>query len=174
MKISLVIPVYNEANHLPEFLEKIDKLLLPIEKELVIIDDCSKDNSYSIISNFAFQTPVVIYKQEKNLGKGAAIRKGFDLSTGSFIAVQDADFEYDMEEIPKLLQPLIDQKADIVYGSRFKKGVNQVHRTFHYLVNRILTAALFHIIYFNKFQSNKKCFKDTLPEKYIPQGKQWL
>lgn len=141
MKVSLVIPVYNESAHLLEFLRQVDALRLEgVEKELVIIDDCSKDESPSILKNFKFSSQVLLHFQERNGGKGAAIRKGFELATGDIIGVQDADFEYSLDDIPSIIAPLISGKADVVYGSRFKATVVQVHRTFHYLVNRFLTA----------------------------------
>lgn len=138
-KLSLIIPVYNESAHLERFLEHIDALELPIDKELLIIDDFSTDNSKDIVNNFKFNSSVVLIYQEKNLGKGAAIRKGIEQASGDIIGVQDADFEYETEDIASLLQPILDNKADLVFGSRFKKSNPQVFRTFHYLVNRILT-----------------------------------
>lgn len=137
--ISLVIPIYNEAGHLRDFLEKVDALELPCEKELVFVNDASKDNSFEILSEFKFKSKHKILNQEKNQGKGAALRRGFNEATGEIIVVQDADFEYDMEELPGLVTPVLDDRADVVYGSRFRKEVNQVHRTFHYLINRFLT-----------------------------------
>ncbi len=139
MKVSLIIPVYNESGHLVDFLEQVDQLDLGIAKELVIVDDRSTDGSNTIIDNHVFKSDVKILHQSVNKGKGAAIHAGIDLATGDFIGVQDADFEYSMADIKSLLQPLADNKADVVFGSRFKKSGAQVHRTFHYLVNRILT-----------------------------------
>jgi glycosyltransferase involved in cell wall biosynthesis len=137
--ISLIIPVYNEADHLEQFLEAVDGLELPAAKELVIVDDFSTDASAEIVKNFRFQSKLVFIEQPRNQGKGAAIRTGVQQATGDFIGIQDADFEYALEDIPSLLIPLLDGKADTVYGSRFKKSSYQVHRTFHYFVNRILT-----------------------------------
>jgi glycosyltransferase involved in cell wall biosynthesis len=139
MKLSLIIPIYNESSHLEQFLTQIDDLKLAADKELVFVDDCSKDNSFEILSKFKFHSKVIIQKQTKNQGKGAAIRRGFELATGDIIGVQDADFEYSLDDIPSILEPLLAGKADVVFGSRFKKNTLQVHRTFHYLVNRILT-----------------------------------
>jgi glycosyltransferase involved in cell wall biosynthesis len=141
MKVSLVIPVYNEAGHLAEFLRQVDTLSLDgVAKELVIIDDCSKDESRAILESFTFSSVVQIHFQEKNEGKGAAIRKGVELATGDIIGIQDADFEYSMDDISGIIAPLVAGKADVVFGSRFKATVVQVHRTFHYLVNRLLTT----------------------------------
>lgn len=139
MNVSLVIPIYNEADHLARFLELIDNLELPVPKELVFIDDRSNDGSFEILQKFQFKSPVIIFQQPVNQGKGAAVRKGFELATGRIIGVQDADFEYSPDDLPALLQPILTGKSDVVFGSRFKKSSLQVHRTFHYLINRFLT-----------------------------------
>jgi glycosyltransferase involved in cell wall biosynthesis len=146
LKVSLVCPVYNEAAHLKDFLDQFDALDLgvspdgtPIEKEMVFVDDCSRDGSRDILTSYPFKSPHKIELQTNNQGKGAALRRGFAIATGDVIGVQDADFEYSMDDIPALLQPLAAGKADVVYGSRFKKSGTQVHRTFHYLINRLLT-----------------------------------
>ncbi len=139
-KLSLIVPVYNEASHLQSFLEQLDALDLGIPKELVFIDDCSSDHSAQILSSFPFRSPHTLFRHAVNQGKGAALRKGIELATGDIIGIQDADFEYSLKDIPKVLAPLLAGDADVVYGSRFKKTGLQVHRTYHYLVNRILTV----------------------------------
>ena len=138
--ISLIIPIFNEADHLERFLTLIDGLKLPVEKELVFVEDCSRDSSFDILSSFKFKSKFKILKHETNRGKGAALRTGIDAASGDIIGVQDADFEYDPNEIPSLVQPLLDGRADAVFGSRFKANSVQVHRTLHYLVNRFLTV----------------------------------
>jgi glycosyltransferase involved in cell wall biosynthesis len=135
----LIIPVYNEAEHLLRFLALIDELRLPVTKELVIINDGSTDESAEILRSFHFNSPTVFIDRPHNSGKGAAVREGVERATGDFIGIQDADFETDLSDIPKLLEPLLEGKADVVYGSRFKKTSYHVHRTFHYLSNRVLT-----------------------------------
>ena len=140
IRLSMIIPIYNEEGHLEDFLNQIDRFDPGIEKELVFIDDCSKDKSLDLLKSFKFDTKLVqIIEQPKNQGKGAALRKGFDVAIGDIIIIQDADFEYDFDDIPKLLEPVINEKAHVVYGTRFGRGSTQVHRTFHYLVNRFLT-----------------------------------
>ena len=139
MKVSFIIPVYNEADHLERFLRMIDSLSLPMDKELVIVDDCSTDCSGDIIRRFNFVSQVQLLFQQGNQGKGAAIQRGVMAASGDVIGIQDADFEYDTDDIPTLLVPFLNDKADIVFGSRFKKTSVQVHRTVHYLVNRFLT-----------------------------------
>jgi len=139
MKVSLIIPIYNEALHLEQFLERVDALTLACDKELIIVDDASRDGSGQIVDEFKFKSEHKIFHQKKNQGKGAALRRGFQEATGQIVAVQDADFEYDMDDLPALLAPMLQNKADVVFGNRFKKGSTQVHRTFHYMVNRFLT-----------------------------------
>lgn len=139
-KVSLIVPVYNEASHLADFLAKLDAIELAVPKELVIVDDCSTDGSGKILADYPFKSEVQRIRQPRNGGKGAAITTGIAKASGTIIGVQDADFEYDLADIPSLLVPLLEKKADVVYGSRFKKSALQVHRTYHYLVNRVLTT----------------------------------
>jgi glycosyltransferase involved in cell wall biosynthesis len=162
LKISFVIPVYNESGHLEEFLKWIDNYDFPIETEFVIVDDCSKDGSVEIVKNYSFKNPnVITHFKDKNEGKGAAVHTGIELATGDFIGVQDADFEYDIKDIPGLLEPLIEGRADVVYGSRFKKTGSQVHRTFHYLINRFLTMTsnLLSGLYLSDMETCYKIFR---------------
>ncbi len=139
MKLSLVIPVYNEAEHLEDFFEKLKKKSIHPEVEYIIVDDHSSDDSWGVIQALSKKHNIVIYRQERNIGKGAALHKGIELATGDIIAIQDADFEYDPSDLGSLIRPIVLGEADVVYGSRFRKSSHQVHRTFHYLVNRILT-----------------------------------
>lgn len=165
MKVSLIIPVYNEAAHLAEFLAQIDAITFEgIDKELIIINDCSKDATATIIDGFRFSSQVQIHHQPVNQGKGAALRKGIELATGDFIGIQDADFEYSLEDLPAIMAPLRDGKADVVYGSRFKANVAQVHRTFHYLVNRFLTTLsnLCSGLYLTDMETCYKFFKSDI------------
>jgi glycosyltransferase involved in cell wall biosynthesis len=138
-RLSLIIPIYNEAQHLLDFLQKIDAFDFGPDTEFVFVDDCSKDKSFEILMGFEFRHKVLRLQQEINKGKGAALQRGFQAANGRIIAVQDADFEYDFRELPQLVAPIEADRADIVFGSRFKKSGTQVHRTFHYLVNLFLT-----------------------------------
>lgn len=139
MRLSLVIPIYNEAAHLVRFLDGIDAVDVGISKELIFVDDCSTDGSFEILKNYHFKSDFLLFKQDVNTGKGAALRRGISVATGNIICVQDADFEYDVRDLKLLIAPIVSDSADIVYGSRFRKDGTQVHRTFHYLVNRLLT-----------------------------------
>ena len=137
--LSVIIPVYNEKNTIIELLDLVEKVdLAGIKKEIIIIDDCSTDGTVEILEKLG--NKYKIFFKEKNEGKGSALRQGFLLSIGDFILVQDADLEYDPSEYPVLLESLIKNKADVVYGSRFMG--NRPHRVlyfWHYLGNRFLT-----------------------------------
>lgn len=161
MKVSLLVPIYNEAEHLLAFLEKLDALPLGMEKELVIVDDCSTDASRSILEAFQFKSEVKILLQGQNQGKGAALHRGIMAATGDIVGIQDADFEYELTDVPELLIPFTQDKADVVYGSRFKKSAPQVHRTFHYLINRLLTVMsnLLSGLYLTDMETCYKFFK---------------
>lgn len=165
LKISLIVPIYNEESHLLDFLRKVDDLNLEIPKQIVFIDDCSKDKSFEILNSYSFNTPdIKILQQDINRGKGAAIRKGFEEADGDIIGVQDADFEYDMDDIPRILTPFLSGKVDIVFGSRYRSENNQVHRTFHYLVNRFLTlmSNVLSGLYLSDMETCYKFFKSEI------------
>jgi len=139
MTVSFIIPVYNEGPHLKDFFKLILNMKFGFETEFVIVDDHSTDNSWEIIQTIAESSPVKIFRQDKNQGKGAAIRRGIEQATGDIILIQDADFEYDPNDLDSLVKPILENRADVVFGSRFRKTSPQIHRTFHYLINRFLT-----------------------------------
>lgn len=162
MKLSLIIPVYNEEQHLRDVFKKVHAVQFPCDVEYVMIDDCSRDKSWQVMQEIAKEYPnVKVAHQEKNQGKGAALHRGFALATGDVIAVQDADFEYDPNDLPKLVKPILDGQADVVYGSRFHRSRHQVHRTFHFLVNRFLTTLsnLLTGIYLSDMETCYKIFR---------------
>src|SRR6202142_3016261 len=139
MKLSVVMPVYNERNTLREVVAKV--LSVPIDIELLCVDDGSKDGSREILADLAQQHPQVrVFLQPKNMGKGAALRRGIEEASGDFVIIQDADLEYDPAEYVVLLEPLIEGRADVVYGSRFLSA--RPHRVlyfWHSVGNWILT-----------------------------------
>src|SRR5579875_1627981 len=115
-KLSVVIPVYNEERWIREVVRRVQAV--PFPKEIIIVEDCSKDNTRDILKEMEGGEIRVFY-QPYNQGKGAALRRGFQEATGNVVIVQDADLEYDPAEYPRLLQPILENRADVVYGSRF-------------------------------------------------------
>jgi glycosyltransferase involved in cell wall biosynthesis len=139
MKLSVVMPVYNERATLNKVVEKV--LAVPLEIELICVDDGSRDGSVEILKELQRHHPQMnIVLQPKNMGKGAALRRGIQEATGLYVVIQDADLEYDPSEYPILLDPLIQGKADVVYGSRFLGGhAHRVLYFWHSVGNWLLT-----------------------------------
>ncbi|MGA2002221.1 MAG: glycosyltransferase family 2 protein [Terriglobales bacterium] len=139
MKLSVVMPVYNEQNTLREVVAKV--LSVPLEIELLCVDDGSRDGSRDILAELAKQYPQMrVFLQPQNMGKGAALRRGIQEATGDFVIIQDADLEYDPAEYSQVLEPLIQGRADVVYGSRFMGGApHRVLYFWHSVGNAFLT-----------------------------------
>ena len=136
MKISIVIPVYNEEKTVQEMISKVSQI--PFEKEILVIDDGSTDKTPEVLRSLQGEN-LILLRHEQNKGKGAALRTGFSKVTGDIILIQDADLEYNPEDYPALLQPILEGKADVVYGSRFLGGPHRVLFFWHYAGNRFLT-----------------------------------
>ncbi len=174
-KVSIVIPVYNEKSTIDEILRRV--LDTEVRKEVIIVDDCSTDGTRQILENMAARQangdelapaqdgsdPIALrdlrfFFQAPNQGKGAALRRGFAQATGEIILVQDADLEYDPRDYRVLLEPIVDGRADVVYGSRFLGGPQRVHYFWHYVANRMLT--LLSDIFTNlKLSDMETCYK---------------
>jgi glycosyltransferase involved in cell wall biosynthesis len=174
-KVSIVIPAYNEKATIDEILRRV--LDTTVRKEVIIVDDCSTDGTRQILENMAARQangeafapaqdggdPVELrdlrfFFQSPNQGKGAALRHGFAQAAGEIVLVQDADLEYDPRDYSKLLEPLIEGRADVVYGSRFLGGPQRVHYFWHYVANKMLT--LLSDIFTNlKIKDMETCYK---------------
>jgi glycosyltransferase involved in cell wall biosynthesis len=135
-KLSVVIPVYNEERWISEVVRRVQEISIP--KEIVIVEDCSTDNTRNILKQLE-SSEIRVFYQPYNQGKGAALRRGFQEATGDVILVQDADLEYDPDEYPRLLQPILEDRADVVYGSRFIGETHRVLYFWHYVANKMLT-----------------------------------
>jgi glycosyltransferase involved in cell wall biosynthesis len=136
MKLSVVIPVYNEAGTIREILDKVEAVAC--DKEIIVVDDGSTDGTREILRGLGGRGLRILF-HETNCGKGAALRTGFAETTGDVVLVQDADLEYDPMEYPRLLKPILEGKADVVYGSRFGGETHRVLFFWHYAGNRFLT-----------------------------------
>jgi glycosyltransferase involved in cell wall biosynthesis len=135
--LSIVIPLFNEKNTIHEILKRVRRT--PFDKEIIIVDDFSSDGSREILKGMENDPDLRIFYHDKNMGKGAALRTGFGHVTGDIVIVQDADLEYDPEEYADLIKPILDDKADVVYGSRFLGAPHRVLFFWHSVANKMLT-----------------------------------
>ncbi len=138
-KLSIVIPVFNEATTIRQILARV--LQVPLPKEVILVDDCSTDGTREVLQSVERSPLLTVFYKPVNEGKGAALRTGFSLATGNVIVVQDADLEYDPRDIPELVRPVVDNCADVVFGSRFMGDEPQDKSLAHRAGNRILTMA---------------------------------
>lgn len=139
MKLSVVMPVCNEKDTIHEIIARVLKVDTGLEKELVVVDDFSTDGTRDILGQLD-NPGIKVFFHPKNMGKGAALRTGFSQAQGDIVLIQDADLEYDPREYPKLLEPILDGRADVVYGSRFLGGPHRVLFFWHYVANKMLTG----------------------------------
>lgn len=153
MKLSIVIPVYNEINYIDKILERVYAVRFQdgVELEYIAVDDCSTDDTYSRLQEWERDRGLKVGRHTVNQGKGAALHTGFALATGDAVVIQDADFEYFPEELPSVLQPILDDKADVVFGARnsiLRTGAQPVMSFWHSAINQYLT---FHCNMFSDF-----------------------
>jgi len=170
MKLSIIIPVYNEKNTILEILKRVEAVELPLDKEIILVDDGSTDGTREILKNLP-EGKYKIFYQEENRGKGAAVRLGFNQISGDIIIVQDADLEYDPADYAKLIKPIIEGKADVVYGSRLIGS--EAHRVlyfWHSTANKFLTtlANMLSDLNLSDMETGYKVFSREALNKILP------
>jgi glycosyltransferase involved in cell wall biosynthesis len=169
--LSIIIPVYNEKKYLKKILAKVDLQKISLEKDIILVDDCSTDGTRKILEQLEKRRKYKIYYHKKNGGKGTAVRTGLSHATGDVIIIQDSDLEYSPSDYPKLLKPILDHKTSVVYGSRFKstKGDLKKNQHFIYMVhafgNWFLTL-LTNVLFFSRLSDMETCYKVFTMEVY--------
>jgi glycosyltransferase involved in cell wall biosynthesis len=153
--LSVVMPVFNELATVEEVIRRV--LTVPLRVELVVVDDCSTDGTRDLLAKLQPELGFVLLQQPRNQGKGAALRRGFEVVSGNLVVIQDADLEYSPEELPQLIELICDGRADVVYGSRFL-GRHRVFLFTHYLGNRFLTF-LTNVLYNTMLTDMETCYK---------------
>ena len=170
MKLSILIPCYNEVSTIEKIITKINSQTLIIDKEIILIDDCSTDGTKLIIQKKLNNIVDQVIFNEKNYGKGYCIRKGIEAASGDIILIQDADLEYDPSEYNKLIKPIVSDVADVVYGSRFKSAeVTRVLFFWHYVGNKFLTllSNIFTNLNLTDMEVGFKVFKSELIKNIV-------
>ena len=160
--LSVLIPVYNEKSTILELLRRVETVALPVAKEIVIVDDGSTDGTRELLKDLGARAKVVLH--EHNRGKGAALRTALTNATGDIVIIQDADLEYDPNDYPGLLAPILDGRADAVYGSRFLGGPHRVLFFWHYAANKFFTL-LTNVLYNINLTDMGTCYKLFVTEK---------
>lgn len=161
MKLSIIIPAYNESRTIKELIRSVTSVQYPCDYEVIIIDDCSIDRSYEelIIHLKSEKGQIKLFRNRTNMGKGASLRQGFKHATGDIVIVQDADTEYDPHEIPKVIAPILKGEADVVFGSRFLGKWHPDGMAFpNWVANRILTK-LTNFVYGSRLTDMETCYK---------------
>jgi glycosyltransferase involved in cell wall biosynthesis len=153
--LSVVMPVFNEKDTIEEILTRV--AAVPVRKEIIVVDDCSTDGTRAALVDLQARLGFRLLLQERNQGKGAALRRGFAEVTGDLVVIQDADLEYSPEEFPDLISLVCEGRADVVYGSRFL-GRHRVFLFTHYLGNRLLTL-LTNVLYNTMLTDMETCYK---------------
>jgi len=156
MKLSIIVPIYNEKDLLDTVLRNV-RSAIPFDHELILVDDYSADGTREILKMEEEKPDTVVVYHEKNQGKGAAIRSGLEHATGDIVIIQDADMEYDPRDIPKVIQPILDGKTRVTYGSRFLGSVEKM-RLPNFVANKIL-AWLVTILYFQRITDEATAYK---------------
>jgi len=164
MLLSIIVPVYNEEKTIAEVLRKVS--CIDMVKEIIVVDDCSTDGTKEILAKVS-DGKTRVFSHDINLGKGAAVRTALKHATGDIVIIQDADLEYDPQEYPKLINPIIEEKADVVYGSRFLGGPHRVLFFWHSLGNRVITtfANMLSNLNLSDMETGHKAFRREVVQK---------
>jgi glycosyltransferase involved in cell wall biosynthesis len=158
MKLSIIMPVFNEQETLPEILRQVRAVELPgVEKEILAVDDASTDDSRQILAQEAGASDLRVFHHDRNQGKGAAVRTAIEQATGDLILIQDADLEYDPRDYPALIRPIVEGRVAVVYGSRFL-GPRKAMLFWHMLGNKLLTLTT-NILYNTILSDMETCYK---------------
>jgi len=156
MKLSVIIPVYNENTTIKKIINMVNEV--GVKKEVIVVDDGSDDGTKEILRNIKMDSLKTVF-HERNRGKGAAIRTGLKYVTGDIVIIQDADLEYDPQEYPKLIQPIVEGKANIVYGSRFLQPLTSNNIYYHFVLGVKLLNLLTYLLYGVKITDEATCYK---------------
>lgn len=174
MKLSVVMPVFNEKETILEVINRVKKV--PLDKEIILVDDCSSDGTREILKNLSENDrELKILFHEKNQGKGAALGTGFQHVEGEIVIIQDADLEYNPAEYSSIIAPILDGRADVVYGSRFRGKENRVLLFWHYVGNKLLTtfSNMLTNINLTDMETCYKAFKAPLLKKFTIKSKRF-
>jgi glycosyltransferase involved in cell wall biosynthesis len=160
--LSVLIPVYNEKATVLELLRRVEEVKIPVAKEIIMVDDGSTDGTRDILQGLTDRVKVILH--EKNRGKGAALRTALSHATGQYVIIQDADLEYDPADYPGLLIPILDGRADVVYGSRFLGGPHRVLFFWNYFANKLFTL-ITNVLYNINLTDMGTCYKVFVTDK---------
>jgi glycosyltransferase involved in cell wall biosynthesis len=160
--LSVLIPVYNEKATVLELLRRVEAVSLPLAKQIILVDDGSTDGTRELLSGLGGRAEVILH--ERNRGKGAALRTALTRASGDFAIIQDADLEYDPADYAAMLGPLLDGRADAVYGSRFLGGPHRVLLFWHYFANKLFTLVT-NVLYDINLTDMGTCYKAFVTEK---------